>query len=381
MSLVDLCVRLRAEGLRLGFDAVGIAPAVAPEGYAHYLDWVARGRAAGMGYMERDPGLRAHPESILPGARSVITASIVYGGKGASGAPGLRCGKIARYARGGDYHLVVRQKLKALLAWLRGERPEVRGRAVVDTAPLLERDYARAAGLGWIGKNTMLIHKRLGSFTFLGSLLVDIELAYDVPFRSNHCGVCTRCLDACPTQAFAGPYELDARRCISYWTIEHRGPIPDDVAGKLEGWAFGCDICQEVCPWNRKAPAGRSAAFDARAEWTDPDLIAWLERAAEEWRRLLAGSALERARREGLVRNAALVLGANRVEEAAGPLARLLEDEAEELGVRSAAAWALGQIANAEARLALERQAGEPAEPLHSTVARALAHANRPSHK
>ena len=169
---------------------------------------------------------------------------------------------------------------------------------MVDTAPLLERDFARLAGIGWIGKNTMLISRRLGSFTFLGALLIDAELTYDPPHRQDHCGTCTRCLDACPTQAFVGPYQLDSRRCISYWTIEHRGMIPDDHAAALEGWVFGCDICQDVCPWNRKAPSGREPELDARPEWTDPDLIEWLTIGADEWKAALKGTALERARRE-----------------------------------------------------------------------------------
>ena len=162
------------------------------------------------------------------------------------------------------------------------EYPDIEGRAVADTAPLLERDYARLAGLGWIGKNTMLINRRLGSFTFLGALLVDAELAYDPPHETDHCGSCTRCLDACPTQAFPGPYQLDARRCISYWTIEHRGMLADSESAELHDWVFGCDVCQDVCPWNRKAPPGRLTEFDARLEWTDPDVIEWLDAHAGE---------------------------------------------------------------------------------------------------
>ena len=198
---------------------------------------------------------------------------------------GVRITEAPRHAgesgalwRGADYHQVLWEKLGSLLDWLRSERPDAGGRAVSDTAPLLERDYARLAGLGWIGKNTMLISRRLGSFTFLGALLTDVELAYDVTHEANHCGTCTRCLDACPTDAFAGPYQLDARRCISYWTIEHRGMLADADAERLDGWVFGCDVCQDVCPWNRKAPSGRSSEFEARSEWVDPDLIEWLGR-------------------------------------------------------------------------------------------------------
>jgi epoxyqueuosine reductase len=353
MSAPELTRRLKEEALRLGFDAVGIAPAVMPPGYGHFLDWLGEGCAAGMQYMERHAQARSHPGSVLEGVRSVVVASMVYGEK-ASDEPALSRGKIARYARGADYHRVLWDRLEALLQWLRGEAPGVRGRAVTDTAPVLERDFARLAGLGWIGKNTMLINRRLGSFTFLGALLLDCELVPEEPHYANHCGTCTRCLDACPTDAFLEPYRLDARRCISYWTIEHRGPIPEDMAGSLDGWVFGCDVCQDVCPWNRKAPSGRAAEFVARREWDDPDLIEWLARSPEAWLAALKNSALARAKRAGLVRNAALVLGLRGVAEAVPALAERLNDEAEDPAVRDAAAWALGQIGTLAARLALE---------------------------
>ena len=251
-------------------------------------------------------------------------------------------GKVARYAQGGDYHPVLWRRLGDLLSWFQAERPGTIGRAVCDSAPLLERDFARLAGLGWIGKNTMLIDRRLGSFTVLGALLVDAELSLDAPFEADHCGTCTRCLDACPTDAFDGPYRLDARRCISYWTIEHRGPMPDEAAGSLDGWVFGCDICQDVCPWNRKAPAGLDPLLAPRDDWVNPDLIAWLERGPDEWSARLKDSALKRAKRTGLVRNAALVLGSRRAREALPALTRLLDDP--DPTIRWAASWALGRI-------------------------------------
>jgi epoxyqueuosine reductase len=244
---------------------------------------------------------------------------------------------------------------------------------VVDTAPILERDFARLAGLGWIGKNTMLISRRLGSFTFLGGLLVDVELIYDPPHNTDHCGRCTRCLDACPTEAFAGPYELDARRCISYWTIEQRGLIADENAAELNGWVFGCDICQDVCPWNRKAPAGRMTELDARAEWSDPDLLEWLARDSDEWKIKLKGSALARTKRTGLLRNAALVLGSRGLPEAAKPLATRLDDPHEDASVRASAAWALGQIDSNEARAALARHQDDPEPLVQEMVRRATA--------
>ncbi len=312
MSDHELTERLKAEAIRLGFDQVGIAPAVAPSGYPDFLRWLDAGRAAGMGYLERQEPCRAHPSSLLEGVRSVVMVSVVYGSnpRGRPAEPAaLTAGKVARYARGVDYHRVLWDKLGELLEWLLAERPVARGRAVVNTAPLLERDFARLAGLGWIGKNTMLIGRRTGSFTFLGALLTDLELVYDAPHQANHCGTCTRCLDACPTDAFAGPYQLDARRCISYWTIEHRGPIPDPAAGQLDGWVFGCDACQDVCPWNRKAPSSRMAELDARPEWDGPDLLRWLDDDRDVWHSRLKRTAAARAKRTGLLRNAALVLG------------------------------------------------------------------------
>jgi epoxyqueuosine reductase len=376
MSPPELSERLKAEAIRLGFDRVGIAPALTPPGYPDFLRWLEAGNAAGMGYLERQEPGRSHPASILDGVRSVVMVSVVYGTREAAGprdVPVPFAGKVARYARGADYHRVLWDKLGALLDWLRAECPEARGRTVVDTAPLLERDYARLAGLGWIGKNTMLIDRRLGSFTFLGALLTDVELAYDAPHRSNHCGTCTRCLDACPTDAFAGPYQLDARRCISYWTIEHRGTIPDPAAEGLHGWVFGCDVCQDVCPWNRKAPSGRMAELDEREEWNDPDLIRWLVDGPDAWRARLKGSAAARAKRAGLLRNAALVLGSRRVAEAADALASRLDDRTEDPVVRASTAWALGRIGTDAARSALCRNREDADDDVRAAVQRACA--------
>ena len=201
------------------------------------------------------------------------------------------------------------------------EVPGCRGRGVVDTAPLLERDFARRAGLGWFGKNTMLINKRLGSYFFLGALLLDLELRPDPAHETIHCGTCTACLDACPTQAFRGPGLLDARRCISYLTIELRVPIPEELRSSMTEWVFGCDICQEVCPWNRKAPVSAEPSFQPRADLRSLDLIELLGLSEEEFRRRFRGTALTRTKRRGLLRNAALALG-NQGNPAALPALR-----------------------------------------------------------
>jgi epoxyqueuosine reductase len=370
----ELTRRLKLEAIRVGFDAVGIAPAVSPPGYPDFLRWLEAGRAAGMEYLSRNPAARAHPSSMLEGVRSLVMVSLVYGGEEHEKGPTFPSqGKVARYARGGDYHALIWRKLEELLEWLRGECPGINGRAVADTAPLLERDFARLAGLGWIGKNTMLIDRKLGSFTFLGALLVDAELDYDAPHEADHCGSCTLCLDLCPTQAFTGPYQLDAGRCISYWTIEHRGPISENNAAELGGWAFGCDVCQDVCPWNRKAPPGRQTELGARPEWTDPDLLEWLARDPWEWQALLKGTALKRAKRSGLVRNAALVLGTRRLPEAVPALVERLDDPQEGPVVRASAAWALGRIATEPARAALEHHRDDDEPLVRDAVSRALA--------
>jgi epoxyqueuosine reductase len=366
----DLTDRLKAEGLRLGFDQIGVAPAVAPPGYPHYLEWLAKGRAAGMAYLERQAAARAHPEALMEGARSVVVGSFVYGARGTAGG-GPSQGKVARYARGADYHQVLWRRLESLLAWLQVELPGTRGRAVADTAPLLERDFARLAGLGWIGKNTMLIHPRLGSYTVFGALLTDADLRPDQPFEANHCGTCTRCLDACPTDAFAGPYELDSRGCISYWTIEHKGPIPEPYTRALDGWVFGCDICQEVCPWNRKAPDGQEPALAPRPEWSQPDLIGWLLADDADLRKRLKGTALSRAKRSGLLRNAALILGERAERKAVPALVARLRDA--DPVVRGAAAWALGRIATPQAAEALQRARGDADPDVRAVIERALA--------
>jgi epoxyqueuosine reductase len=342
---VDLTERLKSEALRLGFDLVGIAPAVVPSGYPRFREWLEAGCGAEMAYLDRQAEPRRHPESILDGVKTVIMVGVVYG-QAPERAPEPNEAKIARYAQGGDYHEFLWDRLGTLLGWLQSEIPDLRGRAIADTAPLLERDFAQLAGLGWQGKNTMLINPRVGSYTLLGALLIDMELPCDSPFAFDRCGTCTRCLDACPTDAFDGPHRLDARRCISYWTIEHRGPIPDTWAENLDGWAFGCDICQDVCPWNRKAPPGRQPSLSPREEWKNPDLLAWLDRDAAAWKAILKGTAQKRSKRAGLVRNACLILGTRQSREAIPSLRRLLADEDET--IRWAADWALRKIGGSD---------------------------------
>jgi epoxyqueuosine reductase len=291
--------------------------------------------------MSRHAEARRHPAAILPEVKSVVMVALNYKPPDEDATP-AGMGKVARYARGPDYHDVLRQRLNALLAWLQSASPGCRGRGVVDTAPLLERDFARRAGLGWFGKNTMLLNKKLGSYFLLGALLLDLELRPDAVHASSHCGCCTACLDACPTQAFSAPGELDSRRCISYLTIELQTEIPPDLRPAIDDWIFGCDICQEVCPWNRKAPAANDAVWSSRPDLIALDPVELLGLTEEEFRSRFRGTALMRTKRRGLLRNAALILG-NRGDPAALPALRVALDDPEPL-VCEAARWAIAQI-------------------------------------
>ncbi len=347
--------RLKQQARSLGFDLVGIAPAQPADGFDRLHEWLARGYAGDMAYLHRHGEARRHPASILPAVRSVVMVALNYKPAAAdsptrnpdmprenSANAKRQAGKIARYALGDDYHNVLRGKLKQLLYWVQEHVPGCAGRAVVDTAPLLERDFARRAGLGWFGKNTMLLHPKLGSYFFLGALLLDFEMQADAPFAANHCGTCTACLDACPTQAFPGPGWLDSRRCISYLTIELRGPIAPELRPALGDWLFGCDICQEVCPWNRKAPAATEPAVFPRADLVALDLEELVGLTESEFRRRFHGTALTRAGRRGLLRNAALVLG-NTGDAAALPALERARADADPV-VGEAAAWAAAAI-------------------------------------
>jgi epoxyqueuosine reductase len=298
--------------------------------------------------------------------------------RGEAGTPSAARGQIARYALGDDYHDVMLARLKALLAEIRARYgEELPGRAYVDSGPLLERDLAQRAGLGWWGKNTNLLHRHLGSYFFLGALLLGLELEPDVP-TTAHCGTCTRCLDACPTQAFIAPYLLDARRCISYLTIELKGPIPRELRPLIGDWIYGCDICQEVCPWNRKAPPTREPAFQPREGLSAPELIPMLAMTDEEFRARFRGSPIQRTKRRGLLRNVAVALGNARDPAAVPALRAALERDPEPL-VRGHAAWALGRIGGPAARAALRAAAATETDAYVSEeIALALAEGFEP---
>ncbi len=336
----SLETRLKARAHEEGFALVGVAPATEADGFGRLQEWLARGYAGEMAYLHRNAPARRHPESVLAGVKSVVMVGLEYGG-GHPGPADPPVGRVARYAQGPDYHRVIWDKLDALSAWLEVESPGCTACGVADTAPILERDFARRAGLGWVGKNTMLIHPRRGSFFFLGTLLTDLELNPDAPFAGSHCGTCTACLDACPTAAFPEPRVLDATKCVSYLTIELRSPIPEELRPKVGDWLFGCDVCQDVCPWNRKPAAGPPGfPHHAELEALDPAELLGLD--ANAFRVRFKKTSLFRPRRAALLRNAAVVLGNVGDARALPALEKALGD-AEGL-VREAAAWAIGRI-------------------------------------
>ena len=291
--------RLKAQAYAEGFDLAGITSLGEPSTVAHFDDWLAKGYAGEMQYLDKGAERRRDARRPVAGMVSALVVALNYGGTQPAGA-------VARYARFTDYHRVMWDKLDALLEWARGERAELHGRAFVDSGPVLERDLAQRAGLGWFGKNTLLINPQLGSFFFLGALFLDVPLRADDPFATDHCGSCTRCLDACPTQAFVAARVLDARRCISYLTIELKGEHTPEQRAMVGEHLFGCDICQEVCPWNDKfSRAATEDAFRPRAELVEPDLASFATMSDAEFRTRYGDTPLSRAKRVGLARNAA----------------------------------------------------------------------------
>ncbi len=301
LAAATLTESVKALALELGFDPVAIGPADPPEHGPDFRRWIEAGHAGTMGYLERRLEERLDPRRVLPGARSAVCLALSYH-QGEATDPSWR--PVARYAWGRDYHDVIGPRLERLATHL-AEAGGARSRGYVDTGPVLERDLAARAGLGWIGKNTMLLHPRLGSWFFIGVLLTTADLAYDAPLP-DRCGSCRACLDACPTGAFAAPYVLDARRCISYLTIEHRGEIDPALHAVMTGWQFGCDVCQDVCPWNRKAPVTAEADLHPRDAYPGAEVLSRMD--DETIRKRFRGTALLRAKPSGLRRNAAIYL-------------------------------------------------------------------------
>jgi epoxyqueuosine reductase len=343
--------------VRRGFSRLGVAAAGPPPRQERFRHWLRDGHAGAMTeWLGRQEALRSDPALLLAGVRSVVMLATDHAvGPDAAGPPsfplpprpaGQGRGRVARYAWGDDYHDLLRARVNLLGAWLEARVPGCRTRGVVDSAPLAERDFAWLAGLGWVGKNTMLIDPRAGSFFLLTALLTDLDLPADVPVDVDHCGTCTACLDACPTGAFVAPRVLDARRCVSGLSIEDHGGIDPALREGMGDWIFGCDVCQEVCPWNRHAPGSTEPTLQPRADGAGrsdgtlalADLLALDD---DAFRRRFRGSPLVRAKRRGLLRSAAIALGNRPDPDAAEALVLAAADP--EPVVRAAAVWALGQ--------------------------------------
>lgn len=299
---------IRKLAATLGFDQCGIAMARPLDADARRLeDWLRKGFHGGMSYMEKYFDLRIDPEKLVPGARSVITLLINYfpADTQKDGSP-----RISKYAWGKDYHDVIREKLNEFLYRIREETGQVNGRGFVDSAPVLERAWARESGLGWVGKNGNLINRQQGSFLFIATLITDLELAYDPPFAGDYCGTCRKCIDACPTDAILPDKVIDGSRCISYFTIELKERlIPGAMKGKFENWVFGCDTCQDVCPWNRFSKPSREAGFEPVPAILNLTTSEWIDMTEESFRLLFRDSPLKRARYSGIQRNLRFISG------------------------------------------------------------------------
>jgi epoxyqueuosine reductase len=336
------------EAARLGFDLVGITSADPLEAAEFYARWVAQGYAGDMRWLERNLDKRADPRLLVPGARSVICLGMYYDPPSSQQSARLT-GRISRYARGDDYHDLIKSRLAELWQTFQAYTGgNVGGRYYVDTAPVLERELAARAGLGWWGKNTVLINRRAGSYFFLAELITTAELTPDEP-ATDHCGSCTRCLDACPTQAFPEPYVLDARRCIAYLNIELKGSIPEPLRHGMGDWLLGCDICQDVCPWNRRSAMTREPAYHARPGLDPVDLLELIGMNRDAFNERFRRNPAKRPKRRGMLRNAAIALGNSELREEAVPvLVKVLQEEEEPL-VRAHVAWALGKLGGEQA--------------------------------
>ncbi|MEW4451426.1 tRNA epoxyqueuosine(34) reductase QueG [Bremerella sp. JC817] len=372
----DLTSLIRQEAYQIGFSAVGVCPAVTPTGLHRFHEWLDAGYAGEMQYLEERREAYSHPSYVLDGAQSIVMLALNYKSEAI---PPLAAGqgRVSRYAFGElDYHDWIHARLKQLKRAIAEWAPEAQIRGVVDTAPLLEREFAQQAGLGWFGKNTMLLNKQLGSLFFLAAILIDQPLTYDEPFNASHCGTCTACLDACPTDAFVGPGQLDATRCISYLTIELRDEIPADLRPGMRDWVFGCDVCQDVCPWNNKSPVSTHDAFFPASDRAPLELRSLFTMTEEHFRERFRKTPLWRTRRRGVLRNAAIVLGNQPHEDNLPALQLGLTDE--EWLVRGASAWALGQHDFPQVpRTLKERLPVEPHDNVQAELKRAIA--NLPS--
>ena len=353
MSTLTQQIHQRAN--ELGFELVGITPAVQSETIARYRQWIENGYAGKMDYLKRHLPLKTDVRQLLTEAKSVVSLAMNYytldPPKALADDPAR--GQISRYAWGDDYHDVIRHRLSELVAFIKqAAETELKTRICVDTAPIIEREYAQKAGVGWIGKNTNLIHWRSGSWYFLAEVLINIDLASEAPPLRGSCGTCTRCIEACPTDAIIEPNLLDSRLCISYLTIELKESIPKVLRPKIGNLIFGCDICQEVCPWNSKAVPTDVPAFQPRDGNLTPKLLSLISMTQQEFSRRFKGSPIKRAKRRGFLRNVLVAIGNWGEPRAVPALKDALADD--EPLVRSHAAWALGKIGGNTAKQILQ---------------------------
>jgi epoxyqueuosine reductase len=349
-QLQTLTQKIREEALSLGFFRVGFAPAGQPPHETHFKSWLESGFHGEMHYLERQSSKRMDPGLILAGARSVIVLALNYSFDLTFG-ESFPIGKISRYAWGCDYHPIVKSRLDRLLEFIRSQVPDVHGRSYVDSGPVMEKVWGAQASIGWMGKHTILITRDHGSRFFIGVILLDIELAYDQKAK-DYCGTCDRCIQACPSRAITAPYLLDARRCISYLTVEFRGVIPHELRPLIGARIYGCDDCQDACPWNRKPVLATVKELEPRAEYYAPQLLYLADISQEEFDRRFANSPIRRITRDVFVRNIMVALGNSSQIESVPVLKRALQDSSPL--VRAHAAWALGQISISDAFSSLE---------------------------
>ncbi|MFP6868456.1 MAG: tRNA epoxyqueuosine(34) reductase QueG [Nitrospinota bacterium] len=331
---------------RHGFDLAGIAPPDLHSAHGRYLEWIERGYAGKMAYLTRRPEVRKDLRHVWPETRSALVVAMRYrpiDGPNGNAPPGESpSGKIAIYAHGGDYHKFMKKRLIRVLRELKEIDPSIEGRTYVDTGPILERDLAVRSGIGWAGKNSLLLNRELGSYFFIGTLLLNRPLPADPPMEREHCGTCTQCIVECPTNAIVAPGVVDSRRCISYLTIELRGPMPRELRALTGNHIFGCDICQEVCPWNDDAPFAAEPRFAPRAGTQAPNLHELILLNEREFKTRFQGTPVMRARYGGFLRNVAVAIGNTGDRASLYPLSRALQHP--EPLARGHAAWALGRI-------------------------------------
>jgi epoxyqueuosine reductase len=349
-SVATLNSRICEEARRLGFAKIGFA-SVRPLPFSvHFKEWLENGMHGEMRYLENHCLKRQDPSLLLAGARSMLVLAINYSAGRALADRPLK-GKISRYALSEDYHQVVMDRLRNLLQWIQNEAPATRGLCYVDTGPVMEKIWGAQTSLGWMGKHTNLIARGIGSWFFIGVILLDIDLECDRK-EKDFCGSCRRCIDACPTGAIVAPYVLDARLCIAYLTIELRGPIPKELRPLIGNRIFGCDDCQEACPWNKFAVAAPLEEFSPREDNIMPDLMPLVRITSREFKERFKNSAIKRATRDVFVRNVVVALGNSHQDEAVPALGEAVRDESSL--VRSHAVWALGQIGTESARKTLD---------------------------